>query len=105
MGAYSIRQMQQAGVQTDPYHPNEKEGVFIAKLDFKRWGKKRNVLAYFTLENGDKIVASAWQDAGYLGIPDIEEGTRVILTFEKSKNGTPYLRKVERAASKFGLTP
>ena len=41
-------------------------------------------------------MASAWQNTGYLGIPEIEEGAMLTLTFERAKNGISYLRKVER---------
>ena len=96
MKAYSFRQIQDAGIRVDNYKANESEGVFIATLDIKRWGKGRNILAYFTFENGSKIMAAAWQNTSYLGLPDIEEGARLKLTFEKAKNGNSYLRKVER---------
>ena len=42
-----------------------------------------------------KYMASAWQNTGYLGIPEIEEGAMLTLTFERAKNGISYLRKVE----------
>lgn len=97
MRAYSsLRKLEEKGNYVDEYLTNERDGVFKARLDCKRWGKKRNVLAYFTFEDGSKVVASAWQNTGYLGIPDIEEGARLTLTFERAKNGIPYLRKVER---------
>ncbi len=54
------------------------------------------VLAYFTFEDGSKVMASAWQNTGYFGIPEIEEGAMLTLTFERAKNGISYLRKVER---------
>ena len=73
-----------------------RDGVFKSRLDCKRWGKKRNILAYFTFEDGSKVMAYAWQNTGYLGIPEIEEGARLMLTFERSKNGISYLRNVER---------
>lgn len=95
MRAYSLRQMQDLGICVDDYKINDKEGMFAARLDYKRWGKNRNVLGYFTIEDGSKIMASAWQNTGYLGIPEIKEGTMVMLTFEKAKNGIAYLRKVE----------
>ena len=41
-------------------------------------------------------MASAWQNTGYLGIPEIEEGARLALTFERAKNDISYLRKVEK---------
>ncbi len=106
MRAYSFRQMQSLGICVDDYKTNDNKGIFIAKLDYKRWGKNRNLLAYFTFENGNKVMASAWQNTDYLGIPEIEEGALLKLTFEKAKNGIPYLRKVERYESdKDCLTP
>ena len=96
MKAYSFRQMQDAGIRVDDYKANEREGVFIARLDVKRWGKGKNILAYFTFEDGSKIMAAAWQNTAYLGLPDIEEGAHLKLTFERAKNGNSYLRKVER---------
>lgn len=97
MRAYSsLKQMQNLSICVDNYKTNESDGVFVARLDCKRWGKKRNVLAYFTFEDGSKIMASAWQNTGYLGIPEIEEGAILTLTFERAKNGISYLRKVER---------
>ena len=95
MGAYSFRQFIDLGINVDAYKLMESEGVFNAVLDYKRWGKNRNVLAYFTFEDGSKVMASAWQNTAYLGIPEIEEGTKLIITFEKAKNGICYLRKVE----------
>ena len=41
-------------------------------------------------------MASAWQNTGYLGIPEIEEGARLTQTFERAKNGISYLRKIEK---------
>lgn len=97
MRAYSsLRQLEEKDICVDEYLTNERDGVFKAQLDCKRWGKKRNVLAYFTLEDGSKVMASAWQNTGYLGIPEIEEGTMLTLTFERAKNSISYLRKVER---------
>lgn len=92
----SLRQLEEKGICVDEYLTNEREGVFEARLDCKRWGKKRNVLAYFTFEDGSKIMASAWQNTDYLGIPEIAEGSMLILTFERAKNGISYLRKVEK---------
>ncbi len=95
MRAYSLKQMRDLGICVDDYKTNEKDGTFTARLDYKRWGKNCNVLAYFTFEDGSKVMASAWQNTGYLGIPEIKEGTMVMLTFETAKNGIAYLRKVE----------
>ena len=97
MRAYSsLRQVKEKGIYVDEYLTNEREGVFKARLDCKRWGKKRNVLAYFTFEDGSKVMVSTWQNTSYLGIPEIEEGAILTLTFERAKNSISYLRKVER---------
>lgn len=97
MKAYSsLRQLEEKGICVGEYLTNEREGIFKARLDYKRWGKKRNVLAYFTFEDGSKVIASAWQNTGYLGIPEIEEGAVLTLTFERTKNDIPYLRRVVR---------
>lgn len=97
MRAYSsLRQLEEKGICVDEYLTNERAGIFKARLDCKRWGKKRNILAYFTFEDGSKVIASAWQNTGYLGIPEIEEGTMLTLTFERAKDGISYLRKIER---------
>ena len=70
MRAYSsLRQLKEKGIYVDEYLTNERDGVFKARLDCKRWGKNRNILAYFTFEDGSKIMAAAWQNTGYLGIP------------------------------------
>ena len=106
MRAYSLKQFIEQGIYVDDYKTNERDGVFTARLDYKRWGKNRNVLAYFTFEDGSKIMASAWQNTGYLGIPEIEEGALLTLTFVRAKNGISYLRKVERCdADNACLTP
>ena len=68
MRAYSsLRQLEEKGICVDEYLTNERDGVFKARLDCKRWGKKRNILAYFTFEDRSKVMASAWQNTGYLG--------------------------------------
>lgn len=41
MRAYSsLRQVKEKGIYVDEYLTNEREGVFKAWLDCKRWGKK-----------------------------------------------------------------
>ncbi len=97
MRAYSsLRQLEEKGICVDEYITNENEGVFKARLDCKRWGKNRNIFAYFTFKDGSKVMAAAWQNTGYLGIPEIEEGAMLTLTLKKAKNGISYLREVKR---------
>ena len=97
MRAYSsFRQLEADGLCVDDYHFNESEGVFTARLDFKRWGKKKNIFGYFTFEDGSKVVACTWCYDNYLGMPDIAEGTSLTLTFKKSKSGISYLREIKK---------
>ncbi len=96
MRAYSKQQFYDSGFNSEEYTYADFEGTFNATLDCKRWGNGSNVLGFFTLENGRKIISAAWQRENYLGIPEMEIGTKVILTYKKAFNGKCYLNKVER---------
>ncbi len=93
--AYTFAEMDAMGIDEALYSLMDKEGVFKANLDFKRWGNKRNIIAYFTFDDGSKIVSSAWKNCSYLGIPEIPLNSYVELTYEKAKNGVCYLRKAD----------
>ena len=91
--ALSKRQFAQSDFSIEQYGLMDEEGTFRATLEFKRWGKKLNLLSYFTLEDGRKIFASSWQRDGYLGLPDIRLGSNVELTFKRAKKtGIAYLK-------------
>ena len=49
---YSIRQFAQSDFDATGYVFPTEVGVFMAVLDCKRYGKTRNLIGYFTLENG-----------------------------------------------------
>ena len=68
------------------------EGDFIARMDCKRWGSKKNLIAYFTLRDGRKIIAVAWAERNYMGLADIPAGSYVRLTFGISAKGSAYLK-------------
>ncbi|GEM_PF-159743 len=94
--ALSNRQFAASGFDIKPYSFITTEGVYSGTLDFKRWGKKKNLLSYFTLTDGRKIFTSTFALQDYLGIADIRLGTSVKLTFIAARNsGEIYLRKVE----------
>ena len=94
--ALSNHQFAASGFDIKPYSFITTEGIFIGTLDFKRWGKKKNLLSYFTLADGRKIFASTFSLQDYLGLADIRLGTNVKLTFIAAKrSGVIYLRKVE----------
>ncbi|MBR4634878.1 MAG: hypothetical protein IKO51_00765 [Clostridia bacterium] len=77
----------------------DEEGTFTAVLDNKMWGRM-NLTAFFTLEDGRKIMASAFQnDGNYLGLGEIDPGSTVELTFRGGKKSPRiYLRGVELIA-------
>ena len=94
--AFSNRQFAASDFDIKPYSFITTEGIFTGSLDFKRWGKKKNLLSYFTLDDGRKIFAATFALHNYLGLADIKLGTIVKLTFiAAQKSGTIYLRKVE----------
>ena len=94
--ALSNRQFAASDFDIKPYSFITTEGVYTGTLDFKRWGKKKNLLSYFTLTDGRKIFASTFALSDYLGLADIKLGTTVRLSFiAEKKSGIIYLRKVE----------
>lgn len=95
MGAYSKRQFARSDFDRTGYEFNETEGVFSGTLVCKSWGKKCNIVCYADLDDGRKIICTAYQKPGnYLGLPDIEVGTRIILEFKRSKQGKMRLNSV-----------
>ena len=92
--AYSKQQFARSEFDATGYRFLDKEGVFNGTLLFKRWGKRKDLLAYFEFDDGGKILCSAWQEAKYLGLPDIEIGSRVTAHFEKQRNGKVRLISV-----------
>lgn len=95
MRAYGEKQLYENGFYGDDYAFIEEEGTFPAVLDYKRWGNRQNLLAYFTLEDGRKVIASAWKNAEYLGIPEIPIGAPVTLFFKETMGGRVFLRGVK----------
>lgn len=92
---YSMNQMTEIGFDPLPYKPMENEGDFKAVLDFKRWGKKQNLVAYFNVENIGLIVASTFFNRNYLNLKRIPIGSKLIISFyRKGKTGN-YLRKIQ----------
>lgn len=92
---YSMNQMTDIGFDPLPYKMMEQEGEFKATLDFKRWGRKQNLVAYFSVDEIGKIVASTFWNREYLNLKEIPIGSRLIITFyRKGKTGN-YLRKIQ----------
>lgn len=81
-------------INFNEYSFTTEEGTFSGKLDFKMFGKKQNILAYITLDNGEKVIAAAYKDNDYYGLRDIEIGSLVEVTFNKSNSGMIRLSAV-----------
>ena len=93
--AYSQGQFHDLEMDTSEYQFNYKAGVFRATLDIKVWGKSKNLLAFFTLEDGRKFISSAPYFQKYYGLPDIPFGSKVEITYAPTKRGKVYLMAVK----------
>jgi len=98
--AFSSEQFQEYAMENPElelytYEFQNDEGVFSGVLIAKKWGKSRNLIAYVELDNGRKIMCSAYWSKEYFGFPDIPVGERVRLTFKKSRTGKINLTDVE----------
>lgn len=59
-----------------------------------RWmNKDDNLVCCFDFDDGRKVRAMAWQNAGYYKLEQISLGTRLRLEFRQSGTGRNYLRK------------
>ena len=93
--AYSQGQFQSLELDTSAYSYNDDEGIFIATLDIKIWGNKLNLLAFFTFEDGRKIISSAPHFQKHYGLPDIPIDTKLELTYAPNSKGKVYLMAVK----------
>lgn len=95
--ALSWGQFIETGFDRMQYSFIKQEGTFIATLDMKLWGKKPCSLTnFFTLEDGQKIIAYSWSNNDYLGITEIQIGSKVKLTFTKTRTGFFTLKECEK---------
>lgn len=95
--AYSKDQFWNSNFDTTGYVFNESEGEFSGTLVCKKWGQKHNVNAYVDLDDGRKILCTAFQTPDeYHGIPDMPFGARITLTFQRNRKGNMKLTDVQR---------
>ena len=98
MRAYSKRQFAMSDFDRTGYSFNEMEGVFTGTLVCKNWGKKCNIVAYVDLDDGRKIICTAFQQQdNYLGLEDYKFGERLKVTYQRNKRGNNKLIAVKRA--------
>ena len=97
--AYSKKQFMALGIDTSEYKFNVQTGIFKAVLDLKVWGANKNILAFFTLEDGRKVISSAPCFKGYFGLADIPLGTDLEIMYAPNVKGKIYLTDVQRRSS------
>lgn len=94
MGAYSSRQYEQSGFNGKDYVFNEQVGLFTGILRCKKYGKKTNIIAYVDFDDGRKIMCTAYQRKDYLGLKEIEIGSRLKMAFDKNTKGNIQLDSI-----------
>lgn len=77
------------------YTLNDDEGTFEGEIVLKKWGKKSNIICFVNC--GERLIkCTAFQNNGnYLGLADIPMGSRVRLTFARSRSGSNRLASAE----------
>ena len=94
MGAYSQMQYLESGFDGLVYEHNDKPGVFTGTLACKKYGRKVNIIAYINFDDGRKVVCSAYSSKNYLGLKNIEIGSRVEVSFAPNTNGKVQLTAI-----------
>ena len=94
MGAYSQMQYMESGFDGSVYEHNDKPGVFTGTLACKKYGRKVNIIAYINFDDGRKVVCSAYSSKNYLGLKNIEIGSRVEVSFAPNTNGKVQLTAI-----------
>jgi hypothetical protein len=94
--AYSQLQFQSLEMDTRDYLFNDEEGVFYVTLDIKVWGNNKNLLAFFTLEDGRKFISSAPYFQKYYELPEMPIGSKVEITYAPNRKGKVYLIGVKK---------
>lgn len=94
MGAYSQLQYLESGFDGSVYEYNDEPGVFTGILACKKYGRRVNIIAYIDFDDGRKVVCSAYSSKNYLGLKDIEMGSKVEVTFAPNKNGKVQLTAI-----------
>ena len=97
MRILSRNQFAMSNFSREGYEFNEIEGTFKGTMRFAVWGRKYNAIAYVELDDGRKIMCTAFQQPDdYLGIPEIDFGTRVEVVYERGKRGNIRLKSIQR---------
>ena len=87
------QQFKESGYNKSDYKIINEEGKFTATLDFQIWSNS-DLLSYFTLSDGRKIVAGTFRSDNFFGLPYIPFGSEITLVFKKVTTKNIYLKKV-----------
>lgn len=72
---YTRRQILELGFDTFEYKYLERAGVLFGNLDNRCYGKNSNMLLFFTLNSGEKVVICVYRKYDYRGFRDIDNGS------------------------------
>ncbi len=92
---YTQSDLRRCNILTLDYALNLEPGDFFAVLDLKTEAP-RCLRAFFTFEDGRRIMAAAQWWQSYLGLYQIPSGSKVKLHYDANKRGEVYLTAVER---------
>lgn len=84
--AMTNTQLAQTGINFDDYIFAEEAGIAKGRLVAKMWGRKRNLVSYYDMEDGRKLKFSTWYNQDYLGIDKMAVGTMVMIVTTEGKN-------------------
>ena len=92
---YTQNDLRRYNILTMDYVLNLEPGDFLAVLDLK--AEARNCLrAFFTFDDGRRIMSTAHWRQRYLGLYEIPCKSRVKLHYDANCHGEVYLTAVER---------
>ena len=95
--ALSRNQFARSDFRRECYTLNEVEGTFTGTLMCSVWGRKCNIICYVELDDGRKIICTAFQQQdNYLGLEDYKVGERLEVTYQRNKRGNNKLIAVKR---------
>ena len=79
----------------EKYDLNEEEGIFEGEIVLKKWGRKRNIICFINCGERAFKCTAFQNNNNYLGLADMPMGSRVRLTFKRSKTGNNRLAAAE----------
>ena len=92
---YTQSDLRRQNILTMDYALNLEPGDFLAVLDLKAEAP-RCLRAFFTFDDGRRIMATVQWWQRYLGLYEIPNGSRVKLRYEANSRDEVYLTAVER---------